>query len=165
MSSLYSLGVNGKTYRLIYKMNEKVNIQVKTPVGTSESEVTNVVTQGGVDALLISSSNVAVGIKEAFEDSDKEVTYFELKLSPQSFMDDIMRLAENVESAQYGNDAMEDMINRKVLKSNIEKSDYVIIGNKTRRKLKDELKKNPLKICGEDMEEAKSVKYLEDRIS
>ena len=134
MSSLYSLGVNGKTYRLIYKMNEKVNIQVKTPVGTSESEVTHdVVTQGGVDASLISSSNVEVGVKEAFEDSDKEVTYFELKLSPQSFMDDIMRLAENVESAQYGNDAMEDMINRIVLKFNIEKSNYVIIGNKTRR--------------------------------
>ena len=112
MSSLYSLGVNGKTYRLIYKMNEKVNIKVKPPAGTSESEVTNdVVTPGGVDASLISSSNVAVGIKEAFEDSDKEVTYFELKLSLQSFMDDIMRLAENVESAQYGNDAMEDMIN------------------------------------------------------
>ena len=53
-------------------MNEKANIRVKTPVGLSDpEEITETVTQGSVEAALISSSNVAVGEEEAFLSSEK----------------------------------------------------------------------------------------------
>ena len=78
-------------------------------------------------------------------------------------MDDVIRLAEDVESAQYGNDRMEDMVNRKVLEFNLEKSNYVIIGNKKARKtLRDKLEKNPLTLCGREMKESQSIKFLGD---
>ena len=38
MDSLYRLGVKGRVYRLLYNMNKEVEIEVKTPVGLSESE-------------------------------------------------------------------------------------------------------------------------------
>ena len=61
---------------------------------------------------------------------------------------------------------MEDMVNSKVLEFNLEKSNYVIIGNKKARKtLRDKIKKSPLTLCGKVMEESKSVKFLGDYIS
>ena len=87
-----------------------------------------------MEAALISSSNVAVGVEEAFLSSEKELKYFDFVMNPQSYVDDVMRLAESVESAQYGNDAMEKMVKCKVLEFNLDKSTFVIIGNKKARK-------------------------------
>ena len=86
-------------------------------------------------------------------------------MNPQSYVDDVMRLAESVESAQYGNDAMEKMVKSKVLEFNLDKSTFVIIGNKKARKaLKGKLSKNPLHLCDTEMLETKSVKFLGDLI-
>ena len=75
MDSLYSLEVKGKLYRLMYNMNKRVDIEVKTPVGLSEvTEVTEIVSQGSPEAALISSANVSVGVDDAFKDSNKEIT-------------------------------------------------------------------------------------------
>ena len=81
-------------------------------------------------------------------------------------MDDIYRMADNADKAQFGNERIEEMINMKVLEFNVEKSSYVIIGNKKeRKKLKEQLNKQPLLLCGEPMKEVKSVKYLGDWVS
>ena len=51
--SVCYLGVRGKTYWLLYRMREEMNINVKTPVQMSESEEANdVIMQGGVYASL-----------------------------------------------------------------------------------------------------------------
>ena len=71
MNSLYKSDIKGKLYRLLYKMNESVNIKVKTPLGTSESKKTGpTVTQGGIEAALVSSNNIDVGVEETFIDGD-----------------------------------------------------------------------------------------------
>ena len=128
MNSLYRLNVKGKVYRLLFKMNENVNIKVKTPVGLTESEETGpIVSQGTVPAAIISSSNIAVGVEEAFKESDKEILYHDIPINALSYMDDIFRMADNANKAQFGNDRMEEMIN---MKFNVDKSSYVIIGNK-----------------------------------
>ena len=114
----------------------------------------------------MSSANVLVGVDDEFRDSDKEVVYHNIKLNPQSFMDDILRPAENVRNAQYGNDKMEEMVKKKVLKFNLDKSNFVILGNKkSRKKLRDEEERNPLLLCGQKMKEVKSIKFLGDVIT
>ena len=167
MRSLYSIDVKGKLYRLLYNMNKRANIKVKTPVGISEAEETfDVVAQGSVEAALINSSNVGVGVEDKFKESEKEVLYYGIKLLPQRYMDDVLRGAENVHNAQHGNNLMEEMINEKLLEFNISKSTYTLLGSKTsRRSFKDMIAKNPLKLCNKVMDEAKSLKYLGDFIT
>ena len=55
MGSLHSLEVKGKLYRLLYKMNERVNIRVKTPVGMSEAKETYDVVPQEVSKLPLSA--------------------------------------------------------------------------------------------------------------
>ena len=67
-------------------MNENVRIKVQTPVGlTKEEDIGPTVSQGSVDAAVISSVSIAGGIEEAFEDSEMEVVYHELPLGPTIF--------------------------------------------------------------------------------
>ena len=48
---------------------------------------------------------------------------------------------------------------------NLLKSNFVIVGNKKdRRKIAKELENNPLKLCGQNMEEVKEIKFLGDYI-
>ena len=77
-----------------------------------------------------------------------------------------MRLSDNPKNAQYGNSKMEEFIGRKNLTLNLDKSNYIVVGNSTsRRKMKTELNKSPLTICGVKMDEVDKLKYLGDTIS
>ena len=103
MFEVYNCQVKGKIYRLIYNMNKDVKIKIKTPVGVSDSaELHDIVCQGTIESGVISSVNIGRGIDVTFEDSDGEVMYVDLKLSPLAFMDDIGKASDNVESAQDG---------------------------------------------------------------
>ena len=76
-------------------MNKKVVIEVKTPVGMSNTEsVKEIVSQGSPQAALISSANVSIGVKEAFKDSKKEIEYHNVHINPQRNMNDIICPAE-----------------------------------------------------------------------
>ena len=145
-------------------MNKNVRIKVKTPVGVTKSEeVGDLVAQGTVEAVVISGVSIDNGVNDAFVDSDGEVEYFGVKLHPTLFMDDIGRMAETVESAQDGNKRMEDLLESKCLNFNLSKSNYIIMGkSKQKKKLRDELEKNPLTLCNEPMSEVTSLKYLGD---
>ena len=78
-------------------MNQKVRIKVKTPLGTSETEESGpTVTQGGVEAAIVSSNNVDVGMEEVFNDEEKEIKYKEITVKGLSYMDDIMRMSESI---------------------------------------------------------------------
>ena len=162
MDSLYSNNVKHKLYRLVYNMNKNVNIKVKTPFGITESKPRGpIVTQGGVESAVISSNNVDEGLKEAFEVEEKELKYEELIVKALSYMDDIFRMSENIENAQYGNDAIHHMINKKNLELNYDKSVYTIMGNKKAvSKMKQKLKESPLMIGEVVMKETSEVKYL-----
>ena len=164
MESLYSNNVKHKLYRLVYNMNKNVNIKVKTPFGVTESKPTGpIVTQGGVESAVISSNNVDTGLKEAFAEEEKELIYEELVVKALGYMDDIFRMSETRENAQYGNDAIYNMIHKKNLELNYDKSVYTIMGNKKAgNKMKQKLKQAPLMIGEVLMKETREVKYLGD---
>ena len=76
------------------------------------------------------------------------------------------RMSLDIESAKRGNDRMENMAETKLLNFNVEKSCYIVIGNKkTRKAMKDKLDSNPLQFCGADMKQAEQFKYLGDQLS
>ena len=77
-----------------------------------------------------------------------------------------MQIAETLTSAQYADSAEEDLFKQKSLSFNLQKSQFLIMGNRRfRKKILSELKENPLKLCGHDMKETKALKYLGDFLS
>ena len=135
LDQIYACKVKGKVYRLLYEMNKNVRIKIKTPVGITQSEDTGPqVTQGSVEAATISSVSIGNGVSDTFAHSDVEVVYGNVSLGPQMFMDDIARMAENIMSAQYANDLMEEIVGSKGLEFNLDKICYLIMGNRANRK-------------------------------
>ena len=113
-------------------------------------------TQGSVDAAIVSSANVAGGVEEFFNDSSKEIKMEEVDLAPMSFVDDIGKLSNNIEAAQYGNDRMEELVDSKTLSLNLQKSAFLVIGSqKNRKKIQSQLRKTPLLLRGNPMQEQK----------
>ena len=89
-------------------MNGNINIKVKTPVGVTEEKETGPGwAQGSVDGPVNSSVSIGNGVANAFRNSKKDFEYETVKLSAQSFMDDILKMSGNIESAQEGNKIME----------------------------------------------------------
>ena len=78
-------------------------------------------------------------------------------------MDDILKSSEDVASAQIANKIMEDLTGKKNLQLNLDKSSFLVIGNKAfRRKVNSQLERSPLKLCNENMREERK-NYLLSR--
>ena len=67
LCQLYRGEIRGRLYRLLYEMNRKTKITVKTAVGESEPrETTENVSQGSVDGAVISSLSLSQGVNDFF---------------------------------------------------------------------------------------------------
>ena len=166
LGSLYKCGIVGKLYQLIFELNKCTEIRVKSASGLSDSKyIGENVTQGSVLGGLISANNLDTGIMEQFEGSEKEVGYGPILLKPLLFQDDISRLSTSRDAAQFGNDKVEACLESKLLDPNLDKSVFVIIGPKScTKKIREDIKKNPLTLNGTIMKEKTSDKYLGDQI-
>ena len=140
---------------------------INTAVGVTEPKETGpIITQGGVSASILSSTSIDKGTDDTFANSDSEVVFSGLPLAPLRYVDDILRMAESVQSAQHANLLMEDLFLKKSLSFNLKKSQFLIMGNKKARKeFRQNLEQNPLKLCGILMKETKTLKYLGDSLS
>ena len=167
MNELYKSKVQGKLYRLLYAMNKNTRICVQTPVGlTEEHDTGEGVGQGTLEGALVSAVSLDAGVNEFFSDSEYEVSYGKVPLQPILFQDDVARLALDPESAQMGNDKMETLAETKLLNYNMDKSCYMVIGKlKARNEMQKQLQNCPLTLCGSNMKEEKSAKYLGDWLS
>ena len=85
MDNLYKSEIKGKLYRLIYELNKNDLIQIKTAVGITDGFKTGEnVTQGSVGGGLISSLNLDVPVATYFKDSEHEVCYGDIRMSPST---------------------------------------------------------------------------------
>mgnify|MGYP003314263613 CR=1 FL=1 len=131
LNVLYQSGVIGKLYRLWYEFNQKNVIQVQTGVGVSnKAETDENITQGSVGSGLLSALNLDSGVCEFFDGSDQEISYGPLPLQPLLFQDDVGRLSSSPQAAQAGNDKMAAITNLKQIEINVDKSIYILLGNK-----------------------------------
>jgi hypothetical protein len=103
MNTLYSAGVEGKTYRLWFKLNQNTRIAVKTGAGlTEERDTGETLGQGTVGGALASALNIDEELNAHFEESQSEISYGATRLQPLSFQDDVIRMCIGRDSAQDG---------------------------------------------------------------
>ena len=166
LNALYNCGIHGKLYRLIFELNKKTVLKVKTGVGLSKStELGENITQGSIGGALISTVNLDYTVNNQFKNSNHEISYSDTKIQPLIFQDDISRICASPSDAQAGNLIIEAVMESKLLDLNLDKSCYILIGNKKEAlKMKNELEENPLTLCGNPMVEKVSDKYLGDYI-
>ena len=166
MDELYKVDIKGKLYKLIFEMNKDTRIKVRTPVGESESRETGEnIAQGTSEAGIISSVNLSEGVDDFFESSDNELFYGNVKLLPQMYVDDLMRICLDPESAQAGLDRFENLANHKLLQFNSLKSCLVVLGKKrAREKLEEKFMEVPPKLYGKALSIEPQATYLGDEI-
>ena len=167
MNELYKSGVKGKLYRLLYNMNKNTRICVQTPVGVTEEEDTGEgVGQGTLEGAIVSAVNLDSGVNEFFHDSEYEISYGKVPLQPILYQDDVARMSLDLESAQMGNNKMEAMAETKLLNYNLDKSCFLLVGKeKARNVMQQQLNSQPLTLCGQNMKQETSAKYLGEWIS
>ena len=115
---------------------------------------------------MCSSVSLDNGISDTFVSRDGKINNLGLILRPVRFMDDILRMAENVVSSQNAIKLFKELVGKKSLELNLDKSNFMIIGNKkSSKKLMKQVKKTPITLCGDRMKEVKVTKYLGDYLA
>ena len=167
LNEVHKNGVKGKLYRLLYNMNKNTRISVQTPVGcTEEADTGETVGQGTLEGAVISSVSLDKGVEDFFLDSEHEPGYAGLQLRPLLFQDDVSRLALDPTSLQAGNDKMEAMGETKLLDFNLSKSCYLPIGkSKNFIGHEEQLRSQPITLCGKSMPCVNEAKLLGDWLS
>ena len=149
-------------------MNKDTRIKVRTAVGdTEERDTGEGWGQGTIEGALVSAVNLDNGVRDFFIDSEYEVSYGDLMLSPALFQDDVSRLCDDPVSVQMGNNKMEAMAETKLLDFNMDKSCLIVIGKKkkVRGDMENKLAQNPPLLYGKKMKQVKVEKYLGEQIS
>ena len=148
LNEIYKNNVCGKLYKLLYMMNKDTKISVRTALGLSDDRDTGEGWgQGTIEGAICSAVNLDNGVKDFFADSEYEVSYGDVALSPTLFQDVVSRLCEDPVSLQMGNDRMEAMAETKLLDFNMDKSCIIVIGKKKIKKdMEAKLDLNPPKL-------------------
>ena len=129
MNALYSAGIQGKLYRLWFKLNQRTQIAVQTGVGLTERQSTGeTLGQGRVGGALASSLNIDEEINAHFETSESEISYGSIRLQPLSFQDDVIRICAGRKEAQEGYNMFEAVFKSKLLKIHPTKSCFLLFG-------------------------------------
>ena len=135
LDEAFKSGVKGKAYRLLFEMNRKSKIKVKTPLGnTEEAETKAHLGQGTVEGAILSANSIYKGVGEYLGD-ENDINYGTLVVKSLLFQDDIASASRTIESAQSKNDKMEAMLETKLLDLNDLKSVVLVTGT-------DEFQKN-----------------------
>ena len=144
MCVVYSAGVQGKLYRLWYKLNKNTRIALKTGVCLSDKR-DMFLGQGTDGGALASALNVYENINTYFEDSPVEISYGSTRLQPVSFQDDILRVCDDRDAAQEGFNRLEAVFKSKLLHIHPKKSCFIVFGNsKTKKIIENEISARPL---------------------
>ena len=167
MNELYKYIVRGKLYRLLYSLNENTKFSVQTPLGlTEEAERGEGLGQGTMKGALVSSVSLDSGFMDKFASSEVETSYMSVRLQPLLFQDDVARISTSVASAQSGNVKMESVAECKLLDYNVDKSCFLVLGNKKEtKKIDTQLNETPHLLCGTEMKRETKTKYLGDVLS
>ena len=96
LNDMYSAGLDDEKFALLYNVNKKVKIAVKTPVGLTERKVIeNVITQGDVFGPMFCSKQVDTFGQECMNESKYTYMYRgEVEIPPLSMVDDLLSVTE-----------------------------------------------------------------------
>ena len=128
-------------------MNSNTVISVATLSGlTEQGEAGELCGQGSAGATLASQLDIDLGIRCYFQNSSDEASYGSVRIQPQSFQDDILRVAPTLASARAGNVKLHMMLSERLLKCHPKKTCFVLFGyKKYKDEIRGELEYTPLK--------------------
>ena len=157
--------IDAKSYRMWFKLNENTKISVKTSVGdTKKAPIDDSVGQGSFGAALVSSLNIGSAIVDEFK-GESTANIGLLMLLCLILQDDSMKMCDTVEQARKGTQKIDEILKKKLLSVNYDKSKYLVLGKgKAKERMLKELKKWPMKMGEEIIENSILEKYLGDII-
>ena len=158
--------IDNKSYRIWFKINEKTNIAVRTSVGKSQyRRIFDSIGQGQDAAALVSALNLGCDIDDIFKD-DPSTKIGQVPLNSIIFQDDIGKMNDGTESARKGAEQIDNVLKRKLLSVNYDKSKYLVFGTKKQKaQIDKELSNNPITMGGFPLSKTSSEAYLGDIIS
>ena len=166
VSELNKIGVNNKSYRLWFKMNENTRISVKTAVGeTEKATIYDSIGQGSMGGALVSSMNIGRTVAEVDKDIESSSIRTRVKIKSAIFQDDISKYSDTLQNARVAAEKLDVALKNKLLSVNYSKSKNLIIGSKKfRADTLRELEANPIMMGGEVLEHSSKEQYLGDII-
>ena len=143
MNDLYSAGLDNDKFALLYNVNSKVNIAVKTPVGkTDRQSIHNVIAQGDVFGPIFCSKQVDTFGQECLEDNKYTYMYRgEVEIPPLSMVDDLLCVSECGYKTTMANAFINLKTDSKKIQFVAQKCKKLYVG-----KFKEDFKCQPLKI-------------------
>ena len=162
MDTLHKTGVNRKSVKLWYKLNENTEIRVKTSTGlTDTAMVGNVIGQGTAGAALVSQLNLDHGLHSYFEDSCDEIYYGDVRCEYFAYQDDIGKPSKGAREAQAANIKLAHMFQEKGLEAHPDKTCFIVFGSENfKRKINEQLNANPLQLGNFMVNRRVSDRYL-----
>ena len=180
LNDLYSAGVKDDNFQLLYNVNSKVNVSVKTPVGkTARDKISNSVTQGDVFGPIFCSKQVDTIGQECLDQHKYTYMYKgEVEIPPLGMVDDLLCVSECGVKTSMLNSYINFKTNTKKLQFGVSKCKKIHVGkiceeHKCQNLLVDswaEVEDESLEMqdqfVGEElMEESQGEKYLGDIVS
>ena len=107
-------GIDEKDYRMWYKLNEDIEISVRTSVGESGTEIIkNSVGLGFFGAALASSLNIGCTVQDAMK-GKKSTSIGHLDLNSLIMQDDIAKVNTSLEEARQGCEDIYELLGNKM---------------------------------------------------
>ena len=122
--------------------------------------------QGTIVGALVSQLNVDRGLGEYFNGSRDEASYGSVRLQPVASQDDILRMAEDVQSARVGNLKLSFLMEDKQLGCHPDKTGFVVMGsNKHNEEVRQQVTEEVIMFGFFETKEMRVDKYLGDMFS
>ena len=124
--ALKRLGVENYLLQLIYELNKKTIVQVKTPYGLTEpAEITDIVKQGGILGSSICSATTAeiCGV-------NKGISIGDIQIATLAYVDDLIGINENSYDTTVAHDNTKDFSRQKKLEYAGDKCKGMVVNGK-----------------------------------
>ena len=152
INSLWDLGVKDDTLFLIYLMNTKASVTIKTPMGdTYPLILSNLVKQGTVLGLVINNCSLDRFSKESFG-----YNFGSVGIKPLQFVDDIANPSSSRQTAVLSNKLLENIQHEKRVNFSAEKCELLKINS---------ICNDGLLLNAEVIKSVRKVRYLGDVFS
>ena len=133
---------------------------------SEEEDTSPGVGQETAEGAICSSVNIDNGVVDPFHDENelkeelKAISYEDIAIHPLLFQDDVLYATDSLGSANFDNKRMEFILKSKLLDLNLNKSCYIIAGNKQAiKRMKVKLKSSLITLCDQIMKEVNEEKY------
>ena len=152
INSLWDLRVKDDTLFLIYLMNTKASVTIKTPMGdTYPLILSNLVKQGTVLGSVLNNCSLDRFSKESFG-----YTFGSVGIKPLEFVDDIANPSSSRQTAVLGNKLLENIQHEKRVNFSVEKCELLKINS---------ICNDGLLLNAEVIKSVRKVRYLGDVFS